>query len=358
MTKYVLLIINPGSTSTKVALYEGSECYRQENLSHSAEDLALYPEVVAQYPFRLQKVEEFLASVLADLGGEARLDAVAGIGGLLRPLQGGTYVVNEALILDLQQGVQGQHASNLGGLLAAGIASRFGVGAYIVDPVAVDEFEDVSRLSGHPLIVRRSLSHALNIKAVARRVCHEHGQSLALCNFVVAHLGGGISVAALRGGRIIDVNNANEMGPFSPERTGSLPAGDLARLCFSGKFTAAEMKKQIAGQGGMVAYLATNDVREAYRRADQGDAFAKLVISAMTYQIGKEIGSMAAALQGRVDAVILTGGLANSQRFVQEIAQYVDFIAPLRVCPGEDEMLALAEGVCRVLDGDEEANIY
>jgi len=355
---YLLLIINPGSTSTKVALYQGEKCYRQQNLTHAAEELALYPEIAAQYPFRLQKIEDFLSAALAELGGKAKLAAVVGMGGLLRPLPGGTYAVNEAMILDLQTGVQGQHASNLGGLLAAGLANRYGVGAYIVDPVAVDEFEDVARLSGHPLIVRRCLSHALNIKAVARRVCQEQQQSLAQSRFVVAHLGGGISVAALRNGSIIDVNNANEMGPFSPERTGSLPAGDLARLCFSGKFTAAEMKKQIAGQGGMVAYLDTNDAREAYRRADLGDAFAQLIISAMAYQIGKEIGSMSAVLQGKVDAVILTGGLANSQRLVQEIAQYVEFIAPLRVCPGEDEMLALAEGVCRVLDGQEEAKIY
>jgi len=358
LPEYVLLIINPGSTSTKVALYQGVRCYRQQNLSHAAEELALYPDIATQYPFRLQKVEGFLAVALAELGEGAELDAVVGMGGLLRPLQGGTYAVNETMLRDLQTGVQGQHASNLGGLLAAGLANRYGVGAYIVDPVAVDEFEDVARLSGHPLIVRRSLSHALNIKAVARRVCREQQQSLALSHFVVAHLGGGISVAALRGGRIIDVNNANEMGPFSPERTGSLPAGDLARLCFSGKFTAAAMKKQIAGQGGMVAYLDTNDAREAYRRADLGDSFAELIMSAMAYQIGKEIGSMSAVLQGKVDAIILTGGLANSQRLVREIAQYIEYIAPLRLCPGEDEMLALAEGACRVLDREEEAKIY
>lgn len=355
---YVLLLINPGSTSTKVALYLGKKCFRVQSIAHKAEELAVYPGIIEQCSFRLATVEAFLVTALSALGGARQIDAVAGIGGLLRPLPGGTYATSDALLQDLQSGVQGQHASNLGGLLAHGIAQSLGVQAYVVDPVSVDEFTDLARISGHPLIVRRSLSHALNIKAVARRVCHEMGLSFFNSRLVVAHLGGGISVAPLHNGRIMDVNNANEMGPFSPERTGSLPAGQLAALCFSGRYSAQEIKKQVAGQGGMVAYLGTNDAREAYQRASRGDVQAQLIMRAMSYQIAKEIGAMSTVLQGKVDAIILTGGLANSDCLVRDVSQYVEFIAPVKVWPGEDEMLALAEGVCRVLAGEEQAKQY
>jgi len=355
---HTLLVINPGSTSTKVALFVGTTSFKQENLSHSAGDLAQFPTIADQYHYRLQAVRHFLDLNLPQLGGNARLSAVVGRGGLLRPLSGGTYNVNEQMIQDLKRGVQGQHASNLGGLLAKGIAEAFGIPAFIVDPVAVDEFDDIARISGHPEIQRRSLGHALNIKAVGRRVARDLNLSFEGCNLLMVHLGGGISVAPLKQGRIVDVNNANEMGPFSPERTGSLPCGDLISLCFSGQYTEREVLKLLSGQGGMVAYLGTNDAREAYKRADEGDSKARLVIQAMAYQIAKEIGAMATVLNGQIDAIVLTGGLANSERLTREIAGYVDFLAPVKVYPGEDEMLALAEGACRVLAREEEAQEY
>jgi len=358
MADYVLFIVNPGSTSTKVALYEGTKCYRMQNIAHNSEDLSRYSSIVDQFSLRFAAVESFRKEALHALGGGKKIDAVVGIGGLLRPLPGGTYVINDALIEDLRSGLQGQHASNLGGLLAHGIAEELGIQAYVVDPVSVDELTELARISGHPLLARRSLSHALNIKAVVRRVCQELGLSFSDSRLVVAHLGGGISVAPVCGGRILDVNNANEMGPFSPERTGSLPVGDLVSLCFSGRYSLGEMMKMIAGKGGLVAYLGTNDAKEAYRRADEGDTEARLVLQAMAYQVGKEIGAMSTVLQGKVDAIVLTGGLANSKPLVRDISQYVEFIAPILLWPGEDEMLALAEGVCRVLSGEESAKQY
>ncbi|MBT9153448.1 MAG: Butyrate kinase 2 [Firmicutes bacterium] len=354
MRGFKVLVINPGSTSTKVACYLGATVEAEESLSHSAQVLTEYAEILDQFTLRLDAVMSFVENYEVAAG----LDAVVGRGGLLRPTQGGTYAVNEAMVADLRLGLQGQHASNLGGLLAKAIAEPLGLPAFIVDPVAVDEFEPVARLSGHPLLERRSLSHALSMKAVARRAASELDIPYAASRFIVAHLGGGISVGPMVGGRIIDVNNANEMGPFSPERTGGLPAGDLTALCFSGKYSAKEVKRQLHGQGGMVAYLGTSDAREAYRRADAGDARAELVMQAMAYQIAKEIGAMATVLQGRVDAVVLTGGLAHSDRMCNTVAGYVGFIAPMMVYRGEDEMLALAEGACRVLAGEEKLSEY
>lgn len=343
-----ILVINPGSTSTKVALFAGTDCLVQENLTHDSASLRAFPRIVDQYDFRLAAIRDFVSR-----SSSGTLAAVVGRGGLLHPLSGGTYAVNDLMQEDLRVGAQGEHASNLGGLLAHGLAAEAGVPALIVDPVAVDEMEDVARISGHPAIVRRSLFHALNIKAVSRRVAAEMGRPLAELNLVVAHLGGGISVAPLRKGRAVDVNNANEMGPFSPERTGTLPAGDLAALCFTGQFSLQEMRRNLTGQGGVVAYLGTNDAREAYRRADDGDEYAALVMEAMAYQIAKEIGAMATVLAGDVDAIILTGGLAYSERLTKEIEASVGFIAPVIVHAGEDEMLALAEGAVRVLRGEE-----
>lgn len=353
MRSYTILALNPGSTSTKVALFHGGECLRQDNLTHAAEELKAFPGVTEQYDFRLAAVQDFLASL-----GDISIDAVVGRGGLLHPLQSGTYAVNERMIADLKAGAQGEHASNLGGLLAHGLAVERGIPSFIVDPVAVDEMDDVARISGHPAITRRSLFHALNVKAVARRAAGELRRPLAELNLVMAHLGGGISIVPLKGGRAVDVNNANEMGPFSPERTGTLPAGDLAALCFSGQFQLRELRRELTGRGGMVAYLGTNDAREAYGRADAGDYQAGLTMAAMAYQIGKEIGAMATVMSGRVDAIVLTGGLAHSSRLTEDIAQYVSFIAPVLVHPGEDEMLALAEGAHRVLAGEENALDY
>lgn len=353
MSGRLMLIINPGSTSTKIAVYDGTMPFRSANLTHSIQDLERYPAISDQYEFRLQAVEQFLRdNKIADLV------AVVGRGGLLKPMASGTYAVNETMKTDLRQGVQGQHASNLGGLLAAGIAEPRKIPAFIVDPVAVDEFQPVARISGIPQIERRSLGHALNIRAVSRRVANDMGKHLSEVSFVVAHLGGGISIAPLQAGSILDYNNANEAGPFSPERAGTLPAGDVVTMAFSGQYSMRDLLKMMNGKAGLVAYLGTNDARVAVTRAEQGDEQAQLVLHAMAYQIAKEIGAMATVLSGSVDAIVITGGLAHAKHITDLITDYVQFIAPVKVYPGEDELLALAEGALLVLSGQEEAKEY
>lgn len=354
MREYVLAI-NPGSTSTKVALFKDTENVLQKNLTHSAEDLAPFNKITDQYAYRRDMISAWMA---AEGYSVDQLKAVVGRGGLLKPMPSGAYLVTEALMADLRIGVQGEHASNLGGLIAHSIAEQSGVPAYIVDPVAVDEFEAVARISGMPEIKRRSLVHALNIRAVAFNVAKELGRPLESLNLVMAHLGGGISIVPMKAGRMIDANNANEMGPFSPERTGGLPVGDLMKLCFSGQYTQDELKKKLVGKGGLVAYLGTNDAREAVQRIEAGDAEAKLVYEAMGYQISKEIGAMATVLCGQIDAVVLTGGVAYSQYLTDYITERVGFIAPVIIKPGEDEMWALNEGVIRVSSGQERAKRY
>ncbi|MGI6357322.1 MAG: butyrate kinase [Bacillota bacterium] len=348
-----LLIINPGSTSTKLALYDQTSLREVVSLSHAADELCRFCSIVDQYQFRLQAVEDFLLAQ-----GNPKLTAVVGRGGLLKPLASGCYLVNERMAADLRQGVQGQHASNLGGLLAQGIAAPRGIPALIVDPVSVDEFSPLARLSGLPQISRRSLGHGLNIRAVARRVAEDAGRSLLEMNFVVAHLGGGISVAPLSGGRILDYNNANEEGPFSPERAGSLPARDVVSLAFSGQHSLQELIDLFNRRAGLVAYLGSNDARQAIARAEAGDQYAQLVLAAMAYQIAKEISAMATVLCGRVDAIILTGGLAHARYITDQISGYVQFIAPVVLSPGEDEMLALAEGASSALSGQEPIYTY
>lgn len=354
MREYVLAI-NPGSTSTKVAIFKGEENVLQTNLSHSPEELEKFKKITEQYELRKDIILEWLVDNKIET---SQLLAVVGRGGLLRPMPGGTYKVTDSMIKDLNAGIQGEHASNLGGIIAKAIADLEGIEAYIVDPVAVDEFEDVARISGMPEIVRRSLGHALNIKAVGHRVAASLGKKFNDVNMVVAHLGGGISVAPIRKGKIIDYNNANEMGPFSPERVGGLPVGDLAKMCFSGKYTHSEIKKKLRGKGGLVAYLGTNDAREVEKMIENGDEKAKLVFDAMGYQIAKEIGAMATVLNGKIDAIVLTGGLAHSKRLTQYIEERIGFIAPVTVYPGEDEMKALNEGVLRVIKEEEAAKIY
>lgn len=305
------LVINPGSTSTKVAIFKGTENLKQKNLLHSADEIAKYEKIADQYEFR----KEAILNYLNEEGISTKeLVAVVGRGGLLRPMPGGTYKVTEALVKDAILGVQGEHASNLGAVIAKSIADEEGIDAFIVDPVAVDEFEDIARISGLPELPRRSLVHALNIKAVSRRIAKKINKNIEDANFVVAHLGGGISVAAVKGGRIIDTNNANEGGPFSPERAGGLPVGDVIKLAYSGKYTYKELKKKVIGKAGFVGYLGTNDAREVEKMIENGDEKAKLVFDAMCYQIGKDIGSYAAALCGKVDRIILTGGLAHSKK--------------------------------------------
>lgn len=353
--KEYLLIINPGSTSTKVAIFKGEENILQTNLNHPPEELEKFERVSEQYDLRKDIILQWLNENDFSLDS---LRAVVGRGGMLRPMPGGAYLVTEAMLKDLEVGYQGEHASNLGGIIAKSIAILTGIDAFIVDPVAVDEFEAVARISGLPQIERRSLGHALNIKAVGHRAAASLGKAFNEVNLVVAHLGGGISVAPVKQGKLIDYNNANEMGPFSPERAGGLPVGDLAALCFSGKYTANELKRKIRGKGGLAAYTGKNDARDVEKLIEAGDEQARLVYLAMAYQIAKEIGSMATVLQGKIDAIVLTGGLAYSKILMEAIMERISFIAPIKIYPGEDEMKALNEGALRVIEGKEEAKIY
>lgn len=355
MAREYILVINPGSTSTKAAIFKGEKNLLQKNLSHSAEEVAEFPRVTDQYEYRKKMIFDWLQE--ADISTKS-LSSVVARGGLLRPIPGGTYKVTDMMIEDLKLGIQGEHASNLGGIIAKGIADQEGIPAFIVDPVAADEMDDIARISGMPEAPRRSLVHALNIKAVARRAAKDMGKEFADFNFIIAHLGGGISVAALRKGKIVDVSGADDGGPFSPERTGALPVGELIKICYSGKYTQEEMKKKILRKSGLVGYLGTNNARDVIKMIESGDKYADLIYDAMTYQIAKEICSMATVLKGEIDAVILTGGLAYSKLLCERIAGRAGFIAPLKIYAGEDEMLALAEGADRVLKGEEKAKIY
>jgi butyrate kinase len=350
-----ILVINPGSTSTKVAIFEDEKQIDLKVLRHSPEELSNFKTLWEQFDFRLKIILDFLKEKNLK---PSDFSAVVGIGGLLRPVKGGTYRVNDKMLEDARANFQGEHPSNLGCALAYEIAKLGGVDAFIVDPVSVDEFEPLARYSGHPLIQRRSLSHALNIHAVARLASEKIGKKLDETNFVIAHLGGGISVCPVKGGKIIDANDASSDGPFSPERTGGLPLQPFISLCFSGKYTEQEIRKMVMGKGGLVAYLGTNNADEVEKRIQNGDEYAREVYEAMAYQIAKEIGAMATVLKGKVDAIVLTGGLANSKMLVDWITERVSFIAPVLVFPGEDEMRALALGVLRVLRGEEQAKEY
>ncbi len=353
---YKLLIINPGSTSTKIGVYEGEKEILEETLRHSAEEILKYDTIFDQLDFR----KEVILKVLKEKGIDINeLDAVVGRGGMLKPIEGGTYEVNEAMVEDLKIGVQGPHASNLGGILSNEIAKEIGRRAFIVDPVVVDEMEDVARLSGVPELPRKSKFHALNQKAVAKRYAKEHNTSYEDVNLIVVHMGGGVSVGAHRKGRVIDVNNALDGdGPFSPERAGGVPSGELLEMCFSGKYSKEEVYKKLVGKGGFVAYANTNDARDLIKLSQEGDEKGSLIFNAFIYQIAKEIGSMAVVLDGEVDAIVLTGGIAYSDYVTNAINKKVKWIAPMVVYGGEDELLALAQGAIRVLDGVEEAKIY
>ncbi|EDT78622.1 butyrate kinase [Clostridium perfringens] len=353
---YKLLIINPGSTSTKIGVYEGEKEILEETLRHSAEEILKYDTIFDQLDFR----KEVILKVLKEKGIDINeLDAVVGRGGMLKPIEGGTYEVNEAMVEDLKIGVQGPHASNLGGILSNKIAKEIGKRAFIVDPVVVDEMEDVARLSGVPELPRKSKFHALNQKAVAKRYAKEHNTSYEDVNLIVVHMGGGVSVGAHRKGRVIDVNNALDGdGPFSPERAGGVPSGELLEMCFSGKYSKEEVYKKLVGKGGFVAYANTNDARDLIKLSQEGDEKGSLIFNAFIYQIAKEIGSMAVVLDGEVDAIVLTGGIAYSDYVTNAINKKVKWIAPMVVYGGEDELLALAQGAIRVLDGVEEAKIY
>ncbi len=355
MSKKYVLAINPGSTSTKIAIYEGEHQIAQESINHSSTEVDQYEKIADQYDFRKEAIIKWLK--LHEISLDS-ISAVIGRGGLLRPMPSGIYKVTDQMVTDLRIGYQGEHASNLGGMIAKAIGDMIGAPSFIADPVAVDEFEEVARISGMPEIKRRSLVHALNVKAIAHRTASEMGKKVEEMNMVIAHLGGGISIVPMCKGKMIDANNANEMGPFSPERTGSLPVVDLMKLCYSGQYTESEMKKKIKGKGGMTAYLGTNDAREVLKRIESGDKEARLIFEAMGYQIAKEIGAMATVLKGKVDVIVLTGGVAYSQYLTDYIKERVSFIAPVDIKPGEDEMKALNDITLRALNGEEKIKIY
>ncbi|MCL1875943.1 MAG: butyrate kinase [Synergistaceae bacterium] len=353
-----LFIINPGSTSTKVALYEDDKEIWSETQRYDTDVISKFESIGSQEEFRFDAINR----ILDEKGVSPEdFDAVVGRGGLLSPIKGGTYEINEKMIEELLASQHGSHASNLGAPLAARFAAAGGGKAksFIVDPVVVDELVEEARISGLPEINRRSIFHALNQKAVARRAAVKMGKPVQNCNFIVAHMGGGVSVGAHENGRVIDVSNGLDgEGPMSPERSGALPAGKLVSLCFSGKHTQKEIEKKLVGNGGLVAHLGTNDLREVEKRIANGDSHAELMFNALCFQISKEIGSCAAVLKGRVDSILLTGGLAYSVKLCEEITSRVSFIAPVEIFPGEDEMQALAEGALRVLKGKESAQIY
>jgi len=357
MEEQRILAINPGSTSTKIAVYQGSKSVFLKNIKHSAEDLKPYPKIIDQFRYRkeiiLKELEE--AEIRIDL-----ITAIVGRGGLVKPIESGVYEVNEAMIKDLHESKLGEHASNLGGLIAHDIAQSLKTArAFIADPVVVDEMEDVARYTGHPKFERHSIFHALNQKAIARKHSKAADKPYQDLNLIIAHLGGGVSVGAHQKGRVIDVNNALDGdGPFSPERTGTLPCGQVAKLCFSGEYTHEEVKKMIKGEGGFVSYLDTNDAYDVEMRVKAGDKEAKKIHDAVAYQLAKEIGSLSVVLKGEVDAILLTGGMAYDKILVDYVKEMVSFIAPVVVYPGEDEMEALAMNGYMVMKGEVEPKIY
>lgn len=351
-----ILVINPGSTSTKIAVFDGETSVFEKTIRHSSEEVKNFDKIVDQYEFRV-------GVILGELKNNnfriEEFSAIAGRGGLLHPIESGTYKVNEGMVQDLLEGRYGEHASNLGAIISKSLGDRYGIPSFIVDPVVVDEMEPLARYSGLKGIERKAIWHALNQKAVARLVAKDVGRPYDKLNLIVVHLGGGISVAAHRKGRVVDVNNAlNGDGPFAPERAGGLPTISLMDLCLSGKYTYEEMKKMLAGKGGLVSHLGTNSAIEVEKRIADNDEYARLVYEAMAYQVAKSVGEMATVLMGEVDAIVLTGGLANSDILVNWIQERVSFIAPVLVYAGEDEMRALALGVLRVLRGEEKEKTY
>jgi butyrate kinase len=358
MEKFKILVINPGSTSTKIAVYENVESVLLITLRHSPEDLAQFNDIPSQYEFRKEAVLNELTAAGIEI---KNINAVIGRGGLLRPIPSGVYEVNETMKNDLKgRNIKQQHASNLGGLIADDIASGLpGARAFIADPVVVDELQDVARITGLPELPRESVFHALNQKAVARNYAHSVEKKYENLNLIVAHLGGGISVGAHRKGLVVDVNNALDgFGPFSPERAGTLPSGGLVDMCFCGKYTHDEMRKKITGEGGLMAHLGTNQAYEASERALNGDKKADLLLHAMAYQIGKTIGGCISVLKGEVDAVLITGGMAHNKVVLGYLQQYIDWIDNIKIFPGEDEMSALAMNALEVLRGERTCEVY
>ena len=353
---YRILVINPGSTSTRIAVFHDGSEQLSQTARHTNGDLRQFGSVIEQLPLRMTVVRRFLS----EKGLSAYdFDAFVGRGGSLRPIPGGTYAVGPDMIEDLRTCRYGSHASNLGALMAYQLATAANRPAFIVDPIAVDELEPIARITGCPEIEKRSLFHALNQKSMARRFACSIGRLYEELTLIVAHLGGGISVGCHRNGRVVDVNNALDgSGPFSPERSGTMQAGQWTELILGGGISLPGALRMIAGKGGIVAHLGTSDTREVEKRIAEGDGHARLVYDAMIYHIAREIGAAAATARGRVDAILLTGGMAHSGYVTERLKEYVQFIGPVHVMPGENEMAALAEGACRVLYGIEAAREY
>jgi butyrate kinase len=352
-----VLAINPGSTSTKIGVFVDLNPIFLKNIQHDKDELARFEKITDQFDYR----KDMIAKQLNDGGvPESSVHAIVGRGGLLRPIESGVFEVNERMKEDLRNSPIGEHASNLGGLIADAFARQLtGVKAYIANPVVVDEFDEIARISGNPNFHRKSIFHALNQKAVARQHAKSVLRHYESMNMIVAHLGGGITVGAHKKGRVVDVNNGLDgEGPFTPERSGTLPVGDVIKMCFSGKYTQKEIMKMVKGEGGLVGYLGTNDAYEVEQLMAAGDQKAGLIYEAMAYQVAKEIGAMSTVLNGDVDAILITGGIAHSKWFVNQIIERVHKIAPVHVYPGEDEMKALAFNGMRVLRGETTAKIY
>jgi butyrate kinase len=351
----LVLAVNPGAGSTKLALFRGEAALQEEKLYHQELGAHPLPRTWDELPARLSAARAFLARAGVRVGD---LAAVAGRGGLLRPLAAGTYGVDEAMLRDLQAAARGQHASNLGAPIARAVADEHGCPAFVVDPTSVDELEPVARVTGLPGLERASITHALNMRAVARRHAAAEGRPLQAMTFLVVHLGTGISMSAWRGGRMVDVVNPLEEGPFSGDRAGGVPVTAVVGLCFAPGAEEAGLRRRLFGDGGLYALLGTRDVREALRRAEAGDARAALVVDALCYQAAKAAGGLAAALEGKAEAILLTGGLAHLGPVVEAVTRRLAWIAPVHVYPGEDECRALAEGALRVLSGEERAQHY
>ena len=352
-----ILVINPGATSTKIAVYLENNSVFMKTIRHEIGDLDAFENTAGQMDFRMKLV---LHEVESNHIPHDQVGVIIARGGLIHPIESGVYEVNRAMIKDLGKGVMGDHASNLGGLIAHALLKRFpNAGAYIADPVVVDEMQDVARISGHPKFERISIFHALNQKSVARTYAHSRGMEYEDLNLVVAHLGSGISVGAHQKGRVIDVNNALDgEGPLAPERSGTLPAGALARYCLEQDVTWAEVRKMLTGEGGLFAYVGHKDARRIEKEAREGNAESRLLQRAMAYQISKEIGAMATVLSGEVDAILITGGMAHNPDLTGQIKKRVEFIAPVLIFPGEDEMRALAQNGSMLLHGKIKARKY
>lgn len=351
---YRMLIINPGSTSTKIAVFEDEKNVYEKTLRHTPEELAPYPTVASQKDFRKEVIRKFIEENNID----AKFDMIVGRGGMLRPVEAGAYQVTDAMIADLLEAKYGEHACSLGALVGVELAKEYNTRVIIADPVVTDELQDIARVSGNPIFPRISTFHCLNQKAVARRWAKENGKRYDESNLIIAHIGGGVSCAAHGKGKAIDVNNALGYGPFSPDRSGTLPSAELVKLCFSGKYNKEELLKICNGKGGLMAHLGTNSGIEVEERIKAGDKKAELVWNAMAYNIAKEIGSLAVVFKGKVDGIILTGGIMYGKAYANYIKEMVEFIAPVTIYPGEDELPALAQHGIMVLDGEEEAKIY